>query len=50
MSTNQLLGVYEMEGVKRIEISVKRVGVWTLVFTNAFFLSYFVVRLTQVMG
>jgi hypothetical protein len=50
MTTNQMMGVYEMEGVKRIEISAKRVAVWTLVFTNAFFLSYFCVRLVQVIG
>lgn len=41
MNANQMIGIYETEGVRRIEISFQRVAVWTLVFTNAFFVSYF---------
>jgi hypothetical protein len=31
--------------LKKVGISVERVVVWTLVFTNAFFVSYFFARL-----
>ena len=41
MNMNQMIGVCETEGVRRIEISLERVAVWTLIFTNAFFVSYF---------
>lgn len=38
-------GIYEIETEKseskRIEINLERVAVWTLIFTNAFFVSYF---------
>jgi|YelNatPaOPRAMG01_1025707.scaffolds.fasta_scaffold292001_2 hypothetical protein len=30
---------------KRIEINPERVAVWTLIFTNAFFVSYFFAKL-----
>jgi len=45
MNGNQVLGICETEGVRRIEISFERVAIWTLVFTNAFFISYFFGRL-----
>ncbi|NWF93188.1 MAG: hypothetical protein HXY46_09740 [Syntrophaceae bacterium] len=44
---NQLLGICEMDGVRRIEISFKRVATWTLIFTNAFFVPYFFARLLR---
>jgi hypothetical protein len=33
--------------VKKVEISLKRVVTWILIFTNAFFISYFFARLFQ---
>ncbi len=30
---------------KKIEINLERVAVWTLIFTNAFFVSYFFAKL-----
>jgi hypothetical protein len=34
-----------VEEARKVEISVKRVTVWTLIFTNAFFVSYFFMKL-----
>jgi hypothetical protein len=45
MSKEQILGICEAGGVRRIEISLERVASWTLVFTNAFFVSYFFAKL-----
>ena len=47
MHANQILSIYEIEGVRRVEVSFKRVAIWTLIFTNAFFISYFFGRLLQ---
>jgi hypothetical protein len=47
MSKGQILGIREAGGVRRIEISVERVASWTLIFTNAFFVSYFLAKLFQ---
>ena len=41
----RLFGIQEMEEERRIEISFERVSFWTLVFTNAFFVSYFFAKL-----
>lgn len=41
MATQEVLDVREVDGAKRLVISVKRVITWTLIFTNVFFLSYF---------
>jgi len=41
----KLLGIQETEEGRRIEISFTRVSLWTLVFTNAFFVSYFFAKL-----
>jgi len=39
---------YEGEkGPSRTEINFKRVATWTLIFTNAFFVSYFFAKLFQ---
>jgi hypothetical protein len=46
MNGNQILGIHETErGIKRIEVSVKRIIIWALVFTNMFSVSYFFVKL-----
>ncbi len=45
MNGNQIIGICEIEGTRKIEISFKRVSIWTLVFTNAFFIAYFFGRL-----
>ena len=45
MNGNQMPGICETEGVRKIEISFKRVTLWTLIFTNAFFIAYFFGRL-----
>jgi len=47
MSRDQILGIREEEGVRRIEISLERVASWTLLFTNAFFVTYFFAKLFQ---
>ena len=41
----KLFGIQETEEGRRIEISFERVSFWTLVFTNAFFVSYFFAKL-----
>ena len=41
----KLFGIQETEEGRRIEISFTRVSLWTLVFTNAFFVSYFFAKL-----
>jgi hypothetical protein len=45
MSVNQILTISQVVGVRRLGISFERVAIWTLVFTDAFFLSYFFGRL-----
>jgi len=47
MVREEVLGVREVEGVRKIEISIERVATWTLVFTNVFFVSYFFGKLFQ---
>jgi hypothetical protein len=42
MKINQLLGIYEVEkGVRKIDISIQRVILWALIFTNGFAVFYF---------
>jgi len=41
----KLFGIQETEEGRRIEINFERVSLWTLVFTNAFFASYFFAKL-----
>jgi hypothetical protein len=49
MNANHALSVLEVkEEVKRVEINPKRVAEWVLIFTNMFFLSYFLGRLFQI--
>jgi len=45
MNGKGILGIQEAEEGRKIEISFKRVIRWTLVFTNAFFVSYFFAKL-----
>jgi hypothetical protein len=40
-SIYQLLSISQLAGIRRLGISFERVAIWTLVFTNAFFLFYF---------
>ena len=48
MNKNQILGICEeSEGVRKIEISIERIIVWVLVFTNIFSLSYFFAKLLK---
>jgi hypothetical protein len=32
---------------KKIEVNLRRIAAWTLIFTNAFFVSYFLAKLVQ---
>jgi len=41
MSEIQAVSVSRIEETTKIEISFERVAVWTLIFTNVFFISYF---------
>jgi hypothetical protein len=47
MSGRGILGIVETEEGRKIEINFERVISWTLLFTNAFFISYFFVKLFQ---
>jgi hypothetical protein len=47
MSGKEILGIQETEEGRKIEISFERVTSWALVFTNAFFVSYFFAKLLQ---
>ncbi len=41
MNGQEILGIRIIEEERKLEISFQRVASWTLVFTNAFFISYF---------
>jgi hypothetical protein len=47
MIAHQALTIWKVEERRWIEISFERVATWTLIFTNAFFVSYFLGRLFQ---
>lgn len=47
MSGKEILGIQETEEERRIEISFERIASWALIFTNAFFVSYFFAKLFQ---
>ena len=47
MSGKEMLGIQETEEGRNIEISFQRVASWALIFTNAFFVSYFFAKLFQ---
>lgn len=49
MNGTPITHVYEVkEGVKRVEINIKRVIELSLVFTNMFFISYFFLKLFRI--
>jgi len=45
MSVNQLIGVYDLDGLRKIDISYERITIWALVFTNTFFITFFFTKL-----
>jgi hypothetical protein len=45
MSGKEMLGIQETEKGRKMEISFERVASWSLIFTNAFFVSYFFAKL-----
>jgi hypothetical protein len=47
MTGEEILAIQETEEGRKIEISFRRVVIWTLVFTNVFFVSYFFAKLFQ---
>lgn len=47
MSGKEILGIRETAEGRRIEVNSKRIASWVLIFTNAFFVSYFIVKLFQ---
>jgi hypothetical protein len=48
MNRGHILGIDETEeGVRRVEISIERVIIWVLVFTNLFSVSYFFAKLLK---
>jgi hypothetical protein len=47
MSSQEISGVHETEEGGKKDISFERVASWTLVFTNAFFVSYFFAKLLK---
>jgi len=49
MNANQALSIYEVEeGVRKVEINSKRVAELVLIFTNLFFVAYFLGRLLRI--
>jgi hypothetical protein len=47
MNGSQLWSICTIKRAERVEISFKRVAVWTLIFTNIFFISFFFGRLLK---
>jgi hypothetical protein len=47
MSDQEILRVQETEKERKMKVSFERVASWTLVFTNAFFVSYFFAKLLK---
>ena len=45
MNRNEVLGIEENKEVRKIEINIERVVIWSLVFTNLFSISYFFAKL-----
>ncbi len=45
MNGKEILGIRETEEGRRIEINSKRIASLTLIFTDAFFVSYFFAKL-----
>jgi hypothetical protein len=49
MINNQTLALYQVRTVRKIEVNAERVAIWTLIFTNTFFVTYFFAKLFQVL-
>jgi len=50
MNVSEMTDVYEVEqGVRKVEISFKRVAEWVLIFTNVFYISYFINKLLKIL-
>jgi hypothetical protein len=47
IKSNQQWSIWTIKRAERVEISFKRVAVWTLIFTNIFFISFFFGRLLK---
>ncbi len=47
MNHNQAIGIEMEKEVRRIEINIERVMIWSLVFTNLFAISFFFGRLLK---
>lgn len=47
MSGQEILGVQETEKGRKIETRFERIASWALIFTNAFFVSYFFAKLLK---
>ncbi len=47
MNYNKVIGIEMEKEVRRIEINIERVMIWSLVFTNLFAISYFFGRLLK---
>jgi len=45
MNPSQILTISQVIDIKKLGISLKRVIIWTLIFTDVFFLSYFFAKL-----
>ena len=45
MNRNEVLGIEQDKEVRKIEINIERVVIWSLVFTNLFSISYFFAKL-----
>lgn len=45
MSLSRILGLREIEGTRKIEISLRRIALWALIFSNAFCVPYFFAKL-----
>ena len=45
MNRNEVLGIEEDKEVRKIQIDIERVVIWSLVFTNLFSISYFFAKL-----
>lgn len=48
IQTHQALRVLGRVELKRIEINPKRVVEWTLIFTNTFYIAFFIGRLLKI--
>jgi len=45
MKQNQAASIEDVKEIRKIQIDIERVMIWTLVFTNLFSISYFFAKL-----